>query len=67
MPKKNFWIADNIGGATYHSKIPIPRKDVNRADIKQKKGSARLRQLVKDWNGVNYLIIDEMSMVGQCE
>ena len=57
--------ADNIGGSTYHSKIPIPRKDIDRSSIRLTGNSARLRKFCADWTGVRYAIIDEMSMVGR--
>ena len=57
--------ADNIGGATYHSKVPVPRSDVDRANIRLKEPSARLDRLEQDLTGVSYIIIDEMSMVGR--
>ena len=57
--------ADNIGGCTYHSKIPVPRSDVDRQDVRLRANSARLDKLVDDFDGVSYIIIDEMSMVGR--
>ena len=56
--------ADNIGGRTYHSLIPIPRNDVNRDEVALDKG-LRLNQMQTDLHGIDYLIIDEMSMVGR--
>ena len=57
--------ADNIGGCTYQSLTPVPRKDTDRPNIRVVNGRARLKKLVTDWEGVEYLIIDEMSMVGR--
>ena len=56
--------ADNIGGRTYHSLLPMPRTDPDRDDITLADG-ARLAQMEIELNGVEYLIIDEMSMVGR--
>ena len=56
--------ADNIGGRTYHSLVPMPRTDVDRDDIKLDEGP-RLTQMKIDLHGVKYLILDEMSMVGR--
>ena len=59
--------ADNIGGVTYHSKIPMPR-DRRKLDVDDARlpvESARLQQLESDFEHVRYLIIDEMSMVGR--
>ena len=59
--------ADNIGGVTYHSKLPTPRDprllDIN--DVRLPQESTRLQQLEADFASVSYLIIDEMSMVGR--
>lgn len=61
--------ADNIGGSTYHSKIPVPHsskgKGSEQQSVRLKHGSKRLRGFVDDFEGVRYLIIDEMSMVGR--
>jgi hypothetical protein len=57
--------ADNIGGCTYQSKIPLPRLNIDRPNIRTAQGQARYKRLVLDWEGVEYLIIDEMSMVGR--
>ena len=56
--------ADNIGGRTYHSLLPMPRVDIDRDDIKLSEGP-RLTQMKVDLHGVTYLILDEMSMVGR--
>eukprot|EP00854_Cymbomonas_tetramitiformis_P027270 gene27270-33584_t len=55
--------ADNIGGATYQSKIPVPRTKVDRDAIRV--CGARLKQFVADFDGKRWVIIDEMSMVGR--
>ena len=57
--------ADNIGGSTYHSKLPVPRSDIDRANIRLSRGSSREQRLQSDLTGVSYIIIDEMSMVGR--
>ena len=59
--------ADNIGGVTYQSKIPVPRdpKKLNMEDIRLPEDSNRLQALEGDFENVSYLIIDEMSMVGR--
>lgn len=56
--------ADNIGGRTYQSVVPMPRKDIDREDIipKDKK---RIERVVAELDGVSYIVIDEMSMVGR--
>ena len=56
--------ADNIGGRTYQSVLPVPRKDIDRADI-MPKGKKRIQKMVDDVAGVSHIIIDEMSMVGR--
>ena len=33
--------ADNIGGCTYHSKIPLPLTNIGRLEVKLKKGTKR--------------------------
>ena len=55
--------ADNIDGQTHHSMIPVPLVDVSRANITPSK--KRMAKFVEDMQGVDYLIIDEMSMVGR--
>ena len=55
--------ADNIGGATYHSRLPVPHDDIDRASIRLNEKGKRHKQMVEQWRGVRYLIIDEMSMV----
>ena len=55
--------ADNIGGQTYHSAIPVPLKDVKRDDISP--SQKRLATFAASLHGVRYIIIDEMSMVGR--
>ena len=57
--------ADNIGGHTYHSKIPIPRTNIDREAIRLPTSSPRYKQLVATFANVAYIIIDEMSMVGR--
>jgi ATP-dependent DNA helicase PIF1 len=57
--------ADNIGGCTYHSKIPVPRTDPDRQDIRLARCSARLARMQSELADVEYIIIDEMSMVGR--
>ena len=57
--------ADNIGGATYHSLLPIPITHPDRPDVKLAEGGARLGQMKLDLQPIQYLIIDEMSMVGR--
>ena len=59
--------ADNIGGVTYHSKIPMPRdkRKLDVDDVRLPVDSTRLQQLESDFEQVRYLIIDEMSMVGR--
>jgi len=64
--------ADNIGGVTYHSKIPVPRdsknldkETVRLTDDGGTNKSGRLQKLEADFASVSYLIIDEMSMVGR--
>lgn len=56
--------SDNIGGRTYHSLLPIPRIDVDRKDVKLSEGP-RLSQMKIEMQNVQYLIIDELSMVGR--
>ena len=53
--------ADNIGGVTYHSAIPVPRdaKKVEKIRI----GRERLDAFRDEFNGVTHLIFDEMSMI----
>lgn len=54
-----------IGGYTYHSKIPIPRTNIDRASIRIPTSMPRYTQLITTFDGVKYVIIDEMSM-GVC-
>ena len=56
--------ADNIGGRTYQSVLPMPRKDIDREDILPK-DKDRVKKLVDGLKGVSHIIIDEMSMVGR--
>ena len=56
--------ADNIGGRTYQSVLPMPRRDIDRDDIRPQ-GKAGIEKMVKALNGVTHIIIDEMSMVGR--
>jgi hypothetical protein len=56
--------ADNIGGTTYHTVLPMPMFDIDRANIDLKDGP-RLKTLESDWRHVRYLLLDEMSMVGR--
>ena len=55
--------AENIGGATYHSQIPVPFMDIDRVNIDPAK--ERMASFEKRLAGVEYIIIDEMSMVGR--
>ena len=55
--------ADNIGGQTYQSVIPTPLKDVLRGNIDP--SPRRLASFCKAMDGIEYIIIDEMSMVGR--
>lgn len=55
--------ADNIGGQTYQSVIPTPMKDVLRGNIDP--SPRRLASFCKALDGIEYIIIDEMSMVGR--
>ena len=57
--------ADNIGGCTYQSKIPVSRNNIARPNIRAAQGQARYKRLVLDWEGVEYLILNEISMVGR--
>ena len=59
--------ADNIGGCTYHSKLPVPRdpRSIDKPVVWLKEDSTRLKVMEADFVGVKYLIIDEMSMVGR--
>ena len=64
--------ADNIGGRTYHSVLPMPRsrkgaqgnEGLDRPDIAPK-SKARIEKLVTALTGVTHIIMDEMSMVGR--
>jgi hypothetical protein len=56
--------ADNIGGCTYQSVLPMPRKDIDRDDI-MPTGKERIAKMVTSFEGVSHIIIDEMSMVGR--
>ena len=56
--------ADNIGGCTYQSVLPMPRKDIDRDDIIPK-GKVALEKMANALDGVSHIIIDEMSMVGR--
>ena len=55
--------ADNIGGVTYHSAIPVPRDAKKVAKIQI--GKERLNDFIDEFNGVTHLIFDEMSMIGR--
>ena len=44
--------ADNIGGCTYQSKVPLPRHNIDRPNIRTAQGQARYKRLVLDWEGV---------------
>ena len=58
--------ADNIGGQTYHSVLPMPFK--NRRVLTwdgPKKGSDRHKRMVHELENVEWIIIDEMSMIGR--
>ena len=55
--------ADNIGGSTYQSKIPLPRTDIDRENIRLAKNNPRCKGMYATFAGVRYIIIDEMSMV----
>ena len=50
--------AFNVQGATLHSLLSLPTK----GEFRQLEGH-QLQQLQDRWNGVQYLIIDEMSMI----
>ena len=55
--------ADNIGGQTYHSCVPVPMADITREDIAP--SEKRLASFSEKLDGVRYIVIDEMSMVGR--
>jgi ATP-dependent DNA helicase PIF1 len=59
--------ADNIGGQTYHSLLPVPtkgtREHLNRKDIRAK--GKRDKKVVQALRPITHIIIDEMSMVGR--
>lgn len=59
--------ADNIGGSTYQSKLPMPRDKhtLDVADVRLPVASKRLQQLEADFVDIKYIIVDEMSMVGR--
>ena len=65
--------ADNIGGRTYQSVVPMPRdRHGNAGEPKLeemienlKKNVERVAEMVKTLDGVTHIIIDEMSMVGR--
>ena len=58
--------ADNIGGQTYHSLLKLPMKDLDNPDIftdgKQKSLNKLLRERTPK---LEYILFDEMSMVGK--
>ena len=56
--------ADNIGGCTYQSVVPMPRHPIDREDIAPK-SKPRVAKMVTALEGVTHIIIDEMSMVGR--
>ena len=56
--------ADNIGGRTYHSIFPLPRKPKEGGDIKP--GPQRMKSFRERLQCVTHLIFDEMSMIGRC-
>ena len=56
--------ADNIGGCTYHSVLPVPSKDIDREEIVPR-CKTRINKMVTTLTGVSHIIIDEMSMVGR--
>ena len=47
--------ADNIGGSTYHSKIPIPRTNIDRETIRLNGKSPRLKPFVANWKPIRYV------------
>ena len=47
--------ADNIGGSTYHSKIPIPRTNIDREAIRLNGKSPRLKPFVANWKPIRYV------------
>ena len=47
--------ADNIGGSTYHSKIPIPRRDIDRESIRVSKSSPRYKAFIATFRGIRYV------------
>ena len=47
--------ADNIGGSTYHSKIPIPRTNIDRESIRLPTSSARLKPFLANFKGIRYV------------
>lgn len=56
--------ADNIGGTTYHTVIPVPtRGTLDRDEILP--SEMRTKRIVTELTGVRYIIIDEMSMLGR--
>ena len=58
--------ADNIGGMTYQSVLPMPgNKCLDKLDVRVQTDSEREKKLHDDLRGVRYVIIDEMSMVGR--
>ena len=58
--------ADNIGGQTYHSVLPMPFKNKRVLTWDgPKKGSDRHKRMVNELENVEWIIIDEMSMIGR--
>lgn len=53
--------ACNICGSTLHSALQLPVQSHNNGDLQ----GSRLARLQHDFNGKHYLIVDEMSMLGQ--
>ena len=56
--------AEIIGGATYHSEIPLPMEDINHTNMYQ--APKRFALVCEAIVGVKYMIIYEMFMVGRC-
>ena len=55
----------NIGGQTIHSLVRPPMKNVNRKDIELPVGGNLLNSLAENCRHLEYLVVDEMSMVGR--
>ena len=57
--------ADNIGGCTLHSQLPLPVKNLDREAVRVNESSPRYARLIRTWRLIRYVIIDEISMVGR--